>query len=237
MTDTPGRFNRPDIEAMLAVSAKLSVPGDRIAFLSRRFLGVPYQASTLTSSAEGSGQLVLALEAVDCFTLLDYVEALRRATNFDEFTDNLIRTRYRHGIISYTSRNHFFTDWLFYNAAHVFDATGLVGGEASLKVEKVLNRKQDGSFFVRGISPVVRTMAYIPAAGFIDGASEKLLTGDYAGIYSELPGLDVSHVGIVVRDGADIFFRHASARYGEVVDEDFTLYVSGTPGVVILRPQ
>jgi len=233
----PGRFSRSEIEGVLSVSSKLTVSGDRIAFLSRQFLGIPYRASTLTGSAGESEQLVVDLGAVDCFTLLDYIEALRQATNFDEFTDCLIRTRYRDGIVSFVNRNHFFTDWALYNAGYIRDVTASLGGTASRQVQKLLNRKQDGSLFIPGIAPVVREITYIPTVLVNRCASEMLLTGDYAGIYSDAPGLDVSHVGIIVREGTDVFFRHASVRCGTVVDEDFGGYVSRKPGVIILRPQ
>lgn len=232
-----GRFSRAEIEGVLTVSSKLTAPGDRIAFLSRQFLGIPYRTLTLTGSVAENEQLVANLESVDCFTLLDYVEALRHATNFDEFTDHLIRTRYRDGIVSFVNRNHFFTDWPLYNAVYICDITDVIGGMASRRVQKVLNRKQDGSLFIQGISPVVRNIAYVPPALLSSSVSGMLHTGDYAGIYSDIPGLDVSHVGIIVRDGADILFRHASVRRGEVVDEDFRSYISQKPGVIILRPQ
>jgi len=62
-------------------------------------------------------------------------------------------------------------------------------------------------------------------------------TGDYIGIYSDLPGLDVSHVGIVVKDGPNINFRHASSAARKVIDEDFSEYIAGKPGIVVLRPR
>ncbi|MGC2061595.1 MAG: N-acetylmuramoyl-L-alanine amidase-like domain-containing protein [Thermodesulfovibrionales bacterium] len=233
----PGRFSRSEIEGVLSVSSKLTASGDRIAFLSRLFLGIPYRASTLSGSIAENEQLIIDLESVDCFTLLDYVEALRRATNFDEFTGYLIRTRYRDGIVSFVRRNHFFTDWPLYNAVYIRDVTGALGDTASRRVQKVLNRKQDGSLFIQGISPVMREIAFIPPVLLSSRVSEMLLTGDYAGIYSDIPGLDVSHVGFIIREGADILFRHASVRRGEVVDEDFRNYISQKPGVIILRPQ
>jgi hypothetical protein len=233
----PGRFSRSAIEGLLSVSSKFGAAGDRIAFLSLQFLGIPYRASTLTGSAAEPEQTVVNLEAVDCFTLLDYVEALRQATAFDEFLENLIRTRYRDGDVSFETRNHFFTDWPLYNAGRIRDITAAVGGAAARQARKILNLKHGGDLFIQGLPPVERDVAYIPPEALDRSVTALLLTGDYAGIYSAMPGLDVSHVGIIVRDGADILFRHASALRGEVVDEDFRGYISRKPGVVIFRPQ
>ncbi|MCK5753285.1 MAG: DUF1460 domain-containing protein, partial [Mycobacterium sp.] len=49
------------------------------AVLSQRFLGTAYGANTLVGSQGVPEQLVIDLERVDCFTLADYVEALKRA--------------------------------------------------------------------------------------------------------------------------------------------------------------
>ena len=60
-----------------------------------------------------------------------------------------------------------------------------------------------------------------------------------SGIYSNRPDLDVSHVGIVIRDGNKLLFRHASSasRHKKVIDEDFMKYVSSKPGIIVLRPK
>jgi hypothetical protein len=212
-------------------------PGDRIAFLSGQFLDIPYQASTLTGSDAEPEQLVIDLGAVDCFTLLDYVEAMRHAITFDRFVGNLKKIRYRDGLVSFKNRNHFFTDWAQYNQACISDVTGEVGGAQTQRIRKVLNVKMDGSFFVPGIPPVDRDMDFIPSGRIDDRVVGMLNMGDYAGIYSDRPGLDVSHTGVIIRDGADVVFRHASSVQGKVVDEDFRRYVAASPGLVVFRPQ
>jgi hypothetical protein len=57
------------------------------------------------------------------------------------------------------------------------------------------------------------------------------------GVYSPLPGLDVSHVGVIINEGKTLFLRHASVRHRAVVDEDFTAYIAGTAGLMVLRPR
>ena len=67
----------------------------------------------------------------------------------------------------------------------------------------------------------------------------SLKTGDYIGIYSTVHGLDVSHVGIVIRDGETIFLRHASSqkKYRKVIDQDLKEYILNKPGIIVLRPE
>ena len=65
----------------------------------------------------------------------------------------------------------------------------------------------------------------------------RLRIGDYIGIYAEADGLDVSHVGIIVRRAGRIFLRHASLIERMVVDQDLRAYISEKPGIVVLRPE
>lgn len=55
-------------------------------------------------------------------------------------------------------------------------------------------------------------------------------------MYSPEDRLDVSHVGIVIKDKGAICLRHASSIAGKVVDEDFKKYVTEKDGLVVLRP-
>ena len=67
---------------------------------------------------------------------------------------------------------------------------------------------------------VPRTIAYIPASELDETLLLALEPGDYVGIFSQRPGLDVSHTGLIVKAGATVKLRHASSRDGvqRVVD-------------------
>ncbi|HGY0255815.1 N-acetylmuramoyl-L-alanine amidase-like domain-containing protein, partial [Klebsiella pneumoniae] len=49
--------------------------------------------------------------------------------------------------------------------------------------------------------------------------------------------LDVSHVGIIIKDHNNIWFRNASslAKNRKVVDSPFIRYMATKPGIVVLR--
>jgi hypothetical protein len=79
-------------------------------------------------------------------------------------------------------------------------------------------------------------ISYIPSERVNKMICAQLRTGDYVGIYSSLSGLDASHVGIIVKGGPGMHFRHASSAAQKVVDQDFSEYISGKPGIIILRP-
>lgn len=230
-----GEWDREQIEEILQVSSDLSVPSARIDFISRQFLAVPYKTSTLIGSPDNPEVFVINLEAVDCFTFIDYVEAMRLSRSFRGFREQLRRVRYRSGRVGYDTRRHFFTDWL--STRRVRNATPEIGRRLVIAVRKVLNEKDDGSCFLPDIRPISRKITYIPATDAVSRTIlSRLRTGDYVGIYTEAAGLDVSHVGIFIDKRGKPFFRHASLMEKKVVDRGFAEYLTGKPGIVVLRP-
>lgn len=232
-----GQWTEEEIDDLLKEAPPVSNPAKRINFLSRQFLGVGYKESTLLGDASTPETFVINLGAVDCFTFLDYIEAMRLSNSFAEFRENLIRVRYRLGRVAYENRNHFFTDWVEHNSDFVEDVTPRIGNDSCRRIEKFLNRKEDGSSFLPGIPVRKREISYTPSEVIDDFVIGKLKTADYIGIYSEKEGLDVSHVGIIIKEKDKVKFRHASSVKRRVIDEDFMEYVKDKPGIVVLRPK
>jgi hypothetical protein len=182
---------------------------------------------------------VINLAGIDCFTFLDYVEAMRRSGSFSEFMEDVKKVRYHDGNVRHESRNHFFTDWTELKAALVEDVTGSIGREQTVTIKKTLNQRENGTLLLKGIKLRKREVSYIPSIAVNEAVLSRIQTGDYAGIYSELPELDVSHVGIIIRDRGETWLRHAlSGRgKGKVVDQELRGYIKDKPGVVLLRPK
>ncbi|MEW6738953.1 MAG: N-acetylmuramoyl-L-alanine amidase-like domain-containing protein [Nitrospirota bacterium] len=232
-----GRWTEERLSTILREAAEIQGAGERIAFLSEKFLGLPYQEKTLIGDIKTPEVFVINLSAVDCFTFIDYIEAMRLSSSFSEFRENLRRVRYKSGKIAFENRNHFFTDWVESNSEFVEDVTEEIGSKNAIKVEKMINAKEDGTYFLNGIDLKERVVKYIPSVAIDDSTMNKLRTGDYAGIYSDAHGLDVSHVGIIIKDSEGFYLRHASSVQRKVVDEDFRDYIANKPGIVILRPK
>jgi len=232
-----GAWSSSELDLLIRESSKIKDPGERIDFLSSRFLGTDYAESTLIGDDKTPEIFVTDLKGVDCFTFIDYVEAMRIAGSFQEFMENVRQIRYRGGIVSFGNRNHFFTDWEEGNSAFVHDVTEDIGKSFSRKVSKILNERGDGTPLLPGIPPSKRQIKYIPSSAFHPSVVENLRIGDYIGIYAEMLGLDVSHVGIIIKTATVVHLRHASEKYRKVVDEDFKKYISDKPGVMILRPR
>jgi len=88
-----------------------------------------------------------------------------------------------------------------------------------------------------GIPIVKREIKYIPTERIDGSVLDSLKSGDYIGIYTDKPGLDVSHTGIIIKKDDKTYIRHASsrARNMKVVDEELLSYLSHAPGIVVYR--
>ncbi len=234
---TLGKWTEDELDRMIRESAKIAETGSRVAALSEAFLGTDYLEHTLIGDINTPEVFVINLADVDCFTFIDYIEAMRISDSFSQFKVNLQKIRYRGGRVAFGDRNHFFSDWREFNVSLVKDVTSEIGKTAAIKARKALNMKQDGTPLIPGIPPSEREIEYVPSHALDDQVLAGLRTGDYAGIYSELPGLDVSHTGIIIRDKGNLYLRHASSKHKKVLDEDLRTYISDKPGLVIFRPR
>ncbi|WP_409360810.1 DUF1460 domain-containing protein [Bartonella heixiaziensis] len=207
-----------------------------IELLSEAFLGTPYQANMLQGSETTPEKLIIDFRGLDCFTYLDYVEALRKSTSQTEFINNVIRTRYVDGNISFLNRKHFFTDWAYREYKLADDITAQISPNA-VNTEKYLNQKADGGNYLSGLPIVKRNITYIPSSVINEEVITRLQSGDFIGIYTKLPGLDVTHVGFFIMTDNGPMLRNASSRKEneKVVDSPFMDYVTKTPGIIVLR--
>ena len=206
--------------------------------VSIAFLGTPYQANTLIGGPDIPEALVANFNGVDCFTLADYVEALTRSYNEKSFLHNLAEIRYIRGNVDYQSRRHFFSDWFATAPRNARDVTPDISPDYVV-ADKQLNRKPDGGEYIPGLGILPRKINYIPGNAINQQVLDHLETGDYVGVYSPLDGLDVSHVGIVVRHDGQVWFRNASslAVNRKVVDSPFLEYMRAKPGFIVLRAE
>jgi hypothetical protein len=233
-----GGWTEAELEKTMSEAFLIEDAGSRIAFLSGFFLGLKYRESTLIGDNNTAEVFVINLSEVDCFTFIDYIEAMRLSDSFKRFLENLRKVRYRDSIVDYVNRKHFFTDWAEYEPAFVEDVTTQLGGGRDKNTVKMLNLKEDGTLYLPGIRPYHRSVNFIPSENIDDSVLQALKTGDYTGIYSSKQGLDVSHVGIIIKDEDSIVLRHASSdrRYRKVIDQDLKEYIEEKPGLIILRP-
>ncbi|MXV43715.1 DUF1460 domain-containing protein [Saccharibacter sp. 17.LH.SD] len=207
----------------------------RLETISQSLLGTPYQAHHLIGSATQPEELVVDLRSVDCLSFLEYVTALNSSTSENEFLGKLVQTRYVNNTVSFSTRRHFLSDWCYPYPVLGDDITKKLSSQ-SVSVVKTLNQKADGSLYLPGISIKKRVITYIPSAS-LDTVYPQLRTGDLIGIYSNLPGLDVSHTGFAICNGETVVFRNASSlsAHPYVVDIPLKDYVANKRGITVIR--
>ncbi len=195
--------------------------------LSEKFLNIKYVSNTLTNSEINTSKenLIINFDALDCFTFIDTIEALKSSNDFKSFKAKLIFIRYKNGKISYPARNHFFSDWIENNS--IKDITCILG-----KCQKSIKYLNQNEKYLKNIPTVKREISYIK---FKDINLSKINNGDYIGIYTKDKALDVTHTGIIIKKAGKIFIRHASSLQKKIIDSELFDYIKNKPGIIIYR--
>ncbi len=223
------------------------------------FKETPYKAATLEINPDGE-KLVINLREMDCTTFAENVLAISRTIKsgnptFEKFATELQNIRYRDGKIDgYASRNHYFSDWIFENdrAKTVRSVSKKIAGTIYPKTLNFMSTHPESYAQLKGDPEIVKLIAdkekeisaretyFIPEEK-IGEIESKLKDGDIVGITSRVDGLDISHVGILVRKTGRIHLMNASSVANKVIVSDETLeeYLlnsKSVTGIMVARP-
>ena len=243
-----------------AMKEKADLPtGDLTVETARFFLGTPYVAGTLEEVPE---KLVINLHGLDCMTLVENSVALARSVKhcpaFDRYVSTLKELRYRNAgkiTLDYTDRLHYTTDWIYENErrGYLKDVTKEIGGKPFNLDLSFMSTHPDSYKQLKGNPERIAIMAakekeisarphyYIPQDE-IDTHAGQIRNGDIVCFVTTVKGLDISHVGIICREGNKLTFIHASTTKKQVIvnEEPLQEYVQGIKrncGIMIVRPQ
>ena len=231
---------------LLREAGQLPASANLPLFFAKKFIGRPYVAATL----EGNDPecLVVNTRQLDCTTLVENVVALtlcvqRRNLSYHAYKHALIDMRYRGGVIrGYTSRLHYFTDWIVENAKSglvteiqnpqpPFSAVQKVcvsymsehpqSYEALKRHPEYVSRIRETEQKLSGLQ-----FRFIPKS---DVGKSQLLRkaindGDIIAITCKKPGLDIAHLGFAVWKNDGLHLLNASQLHKKVVLEPMTLY-------------
>lgn len=232
-----GKWDNKSLNDFIESSKNYKDNGDRARYISQGFIGVSYQGNVLIGSENIPEEFIINLGGVDCSTLSDYVLALVFADDIGDFSEKLRVIRYKLGKIDFTSRNHFFSQWVKNNSEYLSDISASFAG--SICETKELNKKKEGVYWVDGINPFVQRVCYAPRSIILDKSFEsKLRNGDIVGFHTSSIGLDVTHEGIISIKDNEIYLIHASSKYNEVIEEKLSEYFKRNPwsdGLIIAR--
>jgi Protein of unknown function (DUF1460) len=231
--------------------------GDTIVEIGRLFINVPYKVGTLENL--GKEKLIVNLSGFDCTTFVETVLALARCTaagklSRSELRKNLKLIRYRQGKIDdYSSRLHYFTDWLRDNEKKkiIKDISRHFDAEAQQKIINymTLNRasypalKNEFEFQKMRLveKNLSRKVFYIIDKDKVNQQKTRIKNGDVIAFATKDEGLDVAHVSFAIRQGKNLHLLHASSKEGGVVISKKTLaaYLKSNKkftGIIVLRP-
>lgn len=231
------------IESMLLLGASLPADSCRMLFYGKAFLNTPYEAGTLEEP--GEEKLIVRLDSMDCTTFVETILAFalterQGILTYRAFIHNLTQIRYRKGVIQgYSSRLHYFSDWVKEN-----EAKGFVH-ERSQELSSIF-RPLHLSFMTNHIDayPALKSskkeiekmqeiesqwqhkeMYYIPKQKLNQPADKlNIYNGDILALTTSINGLDVVHMGIACWIKGQLHLLHASSVKGKVILDSTPLY-------------
>lgn len=231
-------------------------PGDLVCAIGCYFLEAPYKPGTLESGCKE--KLVVNPAQFDCFTFVETVLALFECVatgkiSKSELGRTLQLIRYRQGIIDgYSSRLHYFTDWLRDNEQKKLlqDISRKLGAVNQRKKIHYMTTHREAygalcdenefrkmQFTEKNISR--RVIRLIPKDK-VRQQQENIQAGDIIAFTVDEEGLDVSHVGFALQKGKNLHLLHASSKEGAVVVSAKTLVAylqqnKKNTGIVVAR--
>lgn len=239
-------------------SSKSGLPiSELIIEIGQTFLNTPYVAATLENGLEE--KLVINLRELDCTTFAENCLALARTvkmgkTDFNTFALQLEKIRYRDGLRrQYPSRLHYFSEWIYNNHQKGFISREI--NQKGVKTDKPINfmSTHPNSYPVLKehpeLIPVIAkqekelsdaSLYYFPKDN-LPNLYNYLQHGDIVGLTSSIEGLDVNHVGMIIRRNNAFYLLHASQSEKKVVVSEsplaeFLKPASKNSGIMIARP-
>ena len=232
--------------------------GELMIRVGESFLGTPYVGGTLDRDKDHE-QLVINLGELDCTTYVEnclaITETLKNKTPaFSEYLKQLERIRYRGGVLNgYASRLHYFCEWIYDNAqkGYLKDVTKEAGGirdsirlyymSTHPKEYPQIERHPELGTKIAAFEKLInsRNWYYIPKERFRESEA-YIHDGDIGAITTRIKGMDVSHVGLMIRKNGRIHFMHASSvnKKVEIMDIPLSDYLArrkDATGIMLAR--
>jgi hypothetical protein len=256
VTTNLNKVNASSLETTLLGSD--SSYGDLIAEIGRLFINRPYKAETLENP--GKEKLIVNVSCFDCTTFVETVLALARCAaagkiSRQELRNNLKSIRYRQEKIDgYSSRLHYFTDWLRDNENKniLTDLSRNLGGAPQRKKINFMTTHREAYAALKNEAQLAKMSAveknlsrkifHIIEKDKFSEQKTKIQNGDVIAFATNQEGLDVAHVGFALWQGKSLRLLHASSNEGAVVISEKTLvsYLKSSKkftGIIIARPK
>lgn len=239
-------YQKADSQKVLALFQKAAGLKDKstasyMLFFARQLKGLPYVAKTLEKNSKE--KLVVNLRQLDCTTYVETVLALTRSMEqkkptFANYCNNLRLIRYKDGIVSYPTRQHYFTFWIQqkakagivkdiqspnppYSAIQTVHADYMT---THISQYPMLKGKKE---WIKQIAAMEKSISglrvkYIPKSK-VDNTKlmrQTVHDGDIIAIITTKKGLEISHLGIAAWHKDGLHMLNASSLYHKVVEDN-----------------
>jgi hypothetical protein len=201
----------------------------RIRIISSQFIGYPYLTNPLIGSPTEPEVFITRMDGFDCVTFLETVLALAGSEDTEDFLARLREIRYVKGVVDWRTRLHYTTDWSRYHVRRKF-LIDLTHGEETVPRTKKLD-------FLYGLKSKKAHFRYFPKRR-LKTVSRRLADGDLIYFVSTRKGLDIFHVGLIVRRDDRVLMRHAARSRRAVVEQELSEFFNANrmSGFIINRP-
>jgi hypothetical protein len=246
------------VEKLNSFKTKTNLPiSELIVEIGLSFQGTPYIAATLENGLEE--KMVINLRELDCTTFVENCLALARTvksgkTDFESFISELEKIRYRDGIRNqYPSRLHYFSDWIHNNQKKGF--INETPNQNGVKSDKMINFMsthpadypvlKEHPELIPAIAEQEKELTKIGFSYFpksdLPNLYKNLKHGDIIALTSSIEGVDINHVGIIIKKGNEFYLLHAPLSGKKVMVSDgpltdFLKPASKNNGIMIARP-
>lgn len=237
------------------LDSKLTNANDLMVFYAKKLLNTPYVAHTLEGDTE---MLTINIDKLDCTTFVETLYALTRTTlsqraTWRDYANNLESVRYRDGVMSdYSSRLHYISDWIINNSTrgNIKDITpNFKDCRYIVKTIDFMSRHRDlypslkdSIIFskIRNYEIGYRShrFPYIKKALVnTKDAKETFKSGDIIGMVTNIDGLDISHLGIILNENGKLYFLNASmgGKKVQIEKQLFADYLAGIRNNIGIR--
>ena len=225
-----------------------------VTFYARQLLGTPYVGHTLEGEHE---MLTINIDELDCTTFIETLYALARTTldgrrSWRDYAAHLESVRYRGGNMGdYSTRLHYISEWIIDNSSrgNLKEITAdIPHSQYQIKTINFMTQHRDSYQSLKNDSAMTERIRRVEGMlinhrmpvlkkSWLDNKDVKaaLREGDFVGLVTNVEGLDISHLGIIVVDEkGEPHLLDASMRGGRVMLEPKPLkqHLSGSKSTI-----